>query len=72
MIAETAIIAEMSEKVTGGEKIEFSAFRKHENIRKAIGYIIPGYKKLITMDKAFLNQPLWDVGANHVHCYVIN
>ena len=41
----------MSEKVRGGEKIEFSAFRKHENIRKAIGYIIPEYKKLITMDK---------------------
>ena len=48
---ETAIIAEMAEKVAGSEKIDFYAFRKHENIRKAIGNIIPGYKKLITMDK---------------------
>ena len=52
MMVETAIIAEMAEKVAGGEKIEFSAFRKHKNIRKAIGYIIPDYKKLITMDKS--------------------
>tara|TARA_B100001964_G_C13835659_1_gene423517 strand:- start:332 stop:550 length:219 start_codon:yes stop_codon:yes gene_type:complete len=50
MMVETAIIAEMSEKVAGGEKIEFSAFRKHENIRKAVGDNIPGYEKLITMD----------------------
>ncbi len=42
----------MAEKVAGGEKIEFSAIRKHENIRKAIGDIIPDYKKLITMDKS--------------------
>ena len=48
---ETAIIAEMAEKVAGSEKIDFYAFRKHENIRKAIGNIIPGYKILITMDK---------------------
>ena len=32
------------------EKVDFSAIRKHESIRKAIGYIIPGIKKLITMD----------------------
>ena len=51
-MAETAIIAEMVEKVAGSEKIEFSAFRKHENIRKAIGHIIPGIKKIITMDKS--------------------
>jgi len=49
-MAETAIIAEMVEKVAGSEKIEFSTFRKHENIRKSIGDIIPGIKKLLTMD----------------------
>ncbi len=41
----------MAEKVIGSEKINFYAFRKHENIRKAIGSIIPGIYKLITMDR---------------------
>ena len=48
--SETAIIAEMVGKVAGSEKIDFSAFRKNENIQKAISDNIPGFEKLITMD----------------------
>jgi len=35
-MAETAIIVGMVEKVAGSEKIDFSAFRRHENIRRPL------------------------------------
>ena len=59
----------MSEKVRGGEKIEFSAFRKHENIRKAIGYIIPVYNKLITMDKIMKSSRY--LGGHYMSRYLL-
>jgi anaerobic selenocysteine-containing dehydrogenase len=48
--SEVEIIAQMAESIVGDGLVDFSAFRKHRNIREAIGHIVPGFNKLITID----------------------
>ena len=48
--SEVEIIAQMAESIVGTGLVDFSAFRKHRNIREAIGHIVPGFNKLITID----------------------
>jgi len=44
--SETDIICDIALGVLGEEKIKFSEFKKHNNIRKAIAAVIPGFDSL--------------------------
>jgi molybdopterin-dependent oxidoreductase alpha subunit len=49
--SEVDIITDIATGVLGNKKIDFSAFKKHQDIRKAIGHIIPGFDKMSTIDR---------------------
>ena len=48
--SEVDIISDLAEKICGSEKIDFSAFKKHSNIRSAISSVIPGFEALTKLD----------------------
>ena len=48
--SEVDIITDIATGVLGNKKIDFSAFKKHQDIRKAIGHIIPGFDKMSEID----------------------
>ena len=49
--SEVEIIATIAEDLFGNEKINFSSFKNHGNIRDLIGNVIPGFQKIKSLDK---------------------
>ena len=49
--SEVEIIATIAEDLLGNEKINFSSFKNHGNIRDIIGNVIPGFQKIKSLDK---------------------
>lgn len=50
--SEVSIIAEIAEKLLPPQPIPWKDLSKHENIRKLIGSIVPGFKNLQTIDES--------------------
>ncbi len=48
--SEVSVIAEIAEKLLPPKPIPWKDLREHENIRKLIGSIVPGFEKLQTID----------------------
>ena len=49
--SEIDIIADIAAGTMGNDKIDFLTFKKHANIRDAIGQIIPGFEKIKDIDR---------------------
>ena len=49
--SEIDIIADIAAGTMGNDKIDFSTFKNHANIRDAIGQIIPGFEKIKDIDR---------------------
>ncbi len=48
--AEVEIISDIAQKVVGNSTIDFEKLKYHQNLRKVIAQIVPGYEKLNTLD----------------------
>lgn len=49
--SEVEVVAEIADRVLGKRPIDWTAFRDHANIRKAIGKVIPGLEKIGDIDE---------------------
>jgi len=49
--SEVEIIADIAEGVLGQNGVDFSSFKTHRNIRKAIAHTIPGFEKIGEIDE---------------------
>ncbi len=49
--SETDIICELALNIIDNASVDFSEFKKHKNIRKAIACTIPGFEKLIELEE---------------------
>ncbi|MCH8311386.1 MAG: FdhF/YdeP family oxidoreductase [Nitrospinae bacterium] len=50
--SEVSVIAEIAEKLLPPQPIPWKELREHENIRKMIGSIVPGFEKMLTIDES--------------------
>ncbi len=50
VLSEVEIISNIAAQVIDQEVLDFSKFRNHQNIRKVIGSVIPGFEKLKDID----------------------
>jgi molybdopterin-dependent oxidoreductase alpha subunit len=50
--SEVSVIAEVAEKLLPPQPIPWKELREHENIRRMIGSIVPGFEKMRSIDKS--------------------
>jgi len=50
--SETEIICDLAIQILGTIPVDFSKFKKHSNIREAIACTIPGFEKLMELEKS--------------------
>lgn len=79
--SETDILCDLALNILDNDSVDFSEFKKHKNIRKAIACTIPGFEKLIELeenDKEFqidgrtFHSPFFNTEDGNANFMVVN
>ncbi|HIN40159.1 MAG TPA: histidine kinase, partial [Flavobacteriales bacterium] len=62
--SETDIICELALNIIDNASVDFSEFKKHKNIRKAIACTIPGFEKLLELEE---KDKEFQIGGRTLH-----